>query len=127
MENEKKAKKILIVEDDLNLQRVIKTLFDDSNFYTLTARSIEEAKTQIQREAIDIIWLDHYLLGAETGLDFVTYLKENDRLKVIPIFVVSNTATPDKKAAYLQLGVNKFYTKVEHSLEEIIQEIIKTT
>ena|SRR5258708_39553539 len=120
---EKKVKTILIVEDDLNLNNAIKTLFDESGFHTLTARSIGEARTQMDRNAVDIIWLDHYLLGAETGLDFVTYLKGNERLKTIPIYVVSNTASPDKKAAYLRLGVEKFYTKVEHSLGETIQEI----
>jgi response regulator of citrate/malate metabolism len=71
-----------------------------------------------------VIWLDHYLLGKENGLDFVSWCKnEEKQYKNIPIFVVSNTATPEKVQTYLRLGINKYYVKAEKRLEEIINEI----
>ncbi len=73
---------------------------------------------------MDVIWLDHYLLGKESGLDFVVWCKEEAAdYKNIPIFVVSNTATPEKIQTYLRLGINKYYVKAERRLDEIIKEI----
>jgi len=73
---------------------------------------------------IDAIWLDHYLLGKETGLDFVAKIKAQDgKWKNIPIFVVSNTASSSNVHSYMRLGVSKYYVKAEHRLDEIINEI----
>ncbi|MBU2229586.1 hypothetical protein KJ810_04220, partial [Patescibacteria group bacterium] len=55
--------------------------------------------------------------------DFVTKIKENNRWKSIPVFVVSNTASHEKLRAYLQLGVKKYYTKADYKLENIIADI----
>ncbi len=41
----------------------------------------------------------------------------------IPIFVVSNTASEKKVQAYVKFGVDKYYTKAEHKLEDIIDDI----
>jgi hypothetical protein len=41
----------------------------------------------------------------------------------VPIFVVSNTASADKVQSYLQLGVNKYYTKADYRLDDIIKDI----
>jgi response regulator of citrate/malate metabolism len=75
-------------------------------------------------EHIDAIWLDHNLLGAEDGLDFVTKFKANgDRWSTVPIFVVSNTSDTDLVKTYAKLGVKHYYIKAEHKLEKIISDI----
>lgn len=116
---------ILIVEDERPLLAVIKKKLESSGFDTLTARSVEQAKEYLdQAEKVNVIWLDHYLLGRENGLDFVTELKmEDSKYREIPVFVVSNTATQEKVVSYLQLGVNKYYTKADHRLDDIVADI----
>ena len=71
-----------------------------------------------------MVWLDHYLLGKENGLDFVIKLKNTEEWKRIPIFVVSNTATSDKIESYLKLGVHRYYTKSDLKLDSILKEIV---
>ena len=95
-----------------------------SGFDVLSARSVEQAMGYMQDVAgIKVIWLDHYLLGKESGLDFIATLKNNNEWKHIPVFVVSNTATADKVQSYLQLGAEKYYTKSDYRLEQIIADI----
>lgn len=74
-------------------------------------------------EKVDIIWLDHYLLGKENGLDFVAKIKEDESWKKIPIFIVSNTASQEKVASYMQLGIEKYYVKANYRLDDIIEDI----
>ncbi|PWB39135.1 MAG: hypothetical protein C3F02_00760 [Parcubacteria group bacterium] len=118
-------KSILILEDEMALQRIIKDKFEHEGFNTVTARSAGQAWQYLETiKDIACLWVDHYLLGKESGLDFVVKVKEeNSSFRNIPIFVVSNTASEQKVSAYLNLGVNKYFTKANYKLDDIISEI----
>ena len=124
MEAEKKFN-ILVVEDERALVNAITKKLQSSNFETQSARTIQAALEIFKLNKFDAIWLDHYLLGKETGLDFVTILKSNELWKRIPIFVVSNTASPDKIKSYIHLGIDKYFVKSNYRLDEIIRDLRK--
>ena len=123
MMNDKKT--ILVVEDERPLAEAIRLKLEKEGMNVAVARTVEQALGYLgDLKRVDGIWLDHYLLGTENGLDFVVRVKAKDSAWVnIPIFVVSNTATADKVQSYLRLGVNKYYVKAEYRLDEIIAEI----
>lgn len=116
---------ILVIEDERPLLEAIKAKLTISGFATLAARSVDEAIAFLTSDQnIAVIWLDHYLLGQENGLDLVAQLKEEDSpWKNIPIFVVSNTASPDKVQSYINFGVSQYYTKSDYRLDDIIKDI----
>jgi DNA-binding response OmpR family regulator len=117
-------KTVLIVEDEKPLLNAIKIKLENSGFDVVTARTVDQALHYMEDlERVDVIWLDHYLLGKGTGLDFVVKIKSNDKWKQIPIFVVSNTASPEKVRSYIKFGAIKFYTKADFRLDEIIADM----
>lgn len=120
-------KTILVVEDEKPLLNAIKIKLEKNDFNVVTAKSAEEATGHLEgsEKKIDVIWLDHYLLGRENGLDLVVKLKNDQERKNIPIFVVSNTASSDKVSSYISLGVDKYYTKADYRLDKIINDIIR--
>lgn len=121
--SEKKV--ILVVEDELPLSDAIRLKLERHGFEVVTARTVEQATGYLSDlPTVDAVWLDHYLLGKESGLEFVSYCKdESSRHRSLPIFVVSNTATPEKIQAYMRLGVEKYYVKSNMRLETIVEEI----
>jgi len=120
----KLTKKILLVEDEKCLAEAVKIKLEINGFQVLPADSVDRAKDLINKNSVDFVWLDHYLLGEESGLDFVANIKSQDSAnKNIPIFVVSNTASNDKIQSYIKFGINKYYVKAEHSLEQIIGDL----
>ncbi len=121
-------KVILIIEDEEALYKAIKKKLDNLGCNTLTARSVKQALDYLEEGVqVDAVWLDHYLLGGESGLDFVVKVKEPDSpWHNIPVFVISNSSSGDKVEAYLKLGVSKYYVKAEHSLTEIVEDLKKT-
>jgi len=121
-------KVILVLEDEAPLLNAIKKKLEIYGSTVVGARSVQQGLDYLENlDQIDAIWLDHYLLGKENGLDFVTHLKTKEsKWKDIPIFVVSNTATTDKVQSYIKLGVNKYYTKADNRLEDIIEEVRDT-
>lgn len=125
-EEKNKNKVILIVEDDEMIARAVMMKIGMSGFKTLTARTSNEAVQILQSEKVDVIWLDHYLLDGTTGLDFVMQIKTNSAWKKIPVFVVSNTANEKNIESYMNLGVNNYYIKVNHPIEDIIHDIEKS-
>jgi len=122
---EQPRKSILIVEDEMPLLEAIRLKLDKSGFDVVTARSVEQAKGYLDDGVrIDAVWLDHYLLGKESGIDFVMRCKaEESTKKHIPIFLVSNTASNDKVQTYMKLGVSKYYVKAEVRLDTVIEDI----
>lgn len=118
---------ILIVEDETVLQKVIVAVFAKNGIKTMSARSVEEAK-KVAKDAnkIDAIWLDHYLVGQESGLDFLAWCKQDDnkKLNLIPFYVVTNTAAPDAVATYVHFGAKEYYVKSDHRLEDIVKTVL---
>lgn len=119
-------KTILILEDEQPLLKVIGDKLELSGFEIVSAREVDQALGYFKEMPIDCVWLDHYLLGAKNGLDFVVELKRQEKYKKIPIFVVSNTASPEKIKSYLALGAEKYFAKADARLDEIILDIKKT-
>ena len=119
------TKTILVVEDEIPLLDAVKKKLENNNMNVVTARSVVQALSYLNDlDHIDGIWLDHYLLGNEDGLDLVIHLKEdNSKWKGIPIFVISNTASEDKVKLYMQLGVDKYFVKSNYRLDQIIDAL----
>jgi DNA-binding response OmpR family regulator len=129
MIQDEKNKVVLVLEDERPLLEAIKVKLEINGFDVITCRTVEQAREYSEDIAhIDLIWLDHYLMGKETGLDFIAWCKEdeNAKFKNVPIFVVSNTASSDKVSTYMKLGANKYFIKSNHKLDEIIKEIKET-
>ena len=116
---------ILIVEDEVPLAEAIKIQIKQAGYEAVIARGVDQAMEYLETvNKINVIWLDHYL-QASTGLDLVHKVKNDEKLKEIPIFLVSNTASNDKVYSYLQLGIEKYYVKSDKKLKEIISDITK--
>jgi CheY-like chemotaxis protein len=117
-------KTILIVEDERPLANAIKIKLELSGFETVTARSVAQALDYLENiNEINAIWLDHYLLGQDGGLELIAKIKSHPKWQNIPVFVVTNTGGADKKETYLHLGAKEYFIKSEHKLEEIIHHI----
>jgi len=118
-------KTMLVIEDERPLVEAIKHKLENNGFAVVTARTVEQALNYLEDlKQVDAIWLDHYLLGKEDGLDFVSKIKQDGaKWKNIPIFVISNTASPKNVQSYIRFGVKKYYVKAEHRLDEIINDI----
>ena len=124
MEEKKKNRTILVLEDERQLARAVREAFTDRGFDVTIVSTVEDGLRQLENmKHVDVIWLDHYLLGAGNGLDFIVRLKTHPDWQAIPIFVVSNTASSTNIRSYIQLGVANYYTKADYDINQIIGDI----
>jgi len=123
-----KKRTILVVEDERPLVQAIETKLDKSGFTVVTARTVDQAMGYLEDiPSIEAIWLDHYLPGEKTGLDFVATLKNpKSKQRNLPLFIVSNTASKDNVSSYLKLGVTRYCVKAEYRLDQIVKDVISS-
>jgi two-component system chemotaxis response regulator CheY len=116
--------KIMIVEDEGLLLQAVSKKMTVSGIESVSCLSAEQALDYLKNmpELPDAIWLDYHLKDMD-GLAFMGKLKENPLWTKIPVFVVSNSASPEKVNGMLALGAIKYILKAEHRLDEIIASI----
>ena len=104
-------KKILVVEDDNDIHKLIKELLEKEHYIVKSAYSGTEALTIIKNNNIDLILLDLMLPGIN-GEDIVKKVN-----KTIPIIVISAKKSSTDKAKVLLDGANDYITKPFEKIE----------
>ncbi len=127
---DEKRIRVMVVEDEKMLLQAISKKLEAVGFEGILCPNAREA-IKYFREGLgalpDVIWLDYYLPDMN-GFEFLSEIKKNEAWAKIPVVVVSNSASEEKKNAMLVLGVEKYILKAEHKLSdivEIIREVIK--
>ncbi len=93
------SKRILIVDDDPDIRRIVAmTLSDDSPYEVNTVSSAEAALLHVSRQPVDLLFTDIRMPGMN-GLDLVRRVHELDPNTAVIVFTVSpEDITPDRAA-----------------------------
>ncbi|GLU52520.1 response regulator transcription factor [Dyadobacter frigoris] len=106
--------KILIIEDEPELQEVIRESLEKENFLVETASDYTSALNKIISFNYDCILLDIMIPGG-SGLDILQELKDLD--KSDNVIIISAKDSLDDKLAGLELGADDYLTKPFHIAE----------
>lgn len=120
--NKLKGKNIVWVEDDPFLTAIIARKIMAEGVILLTAKSYDEALLIMQYQIPDIIMLDILLSGID-GFEILEHIKKDERLKNVPVILLSNLGQATDVERGLALGAESFLIKASHTLDEIITEI----
>ena len=97
-------KKILIVEDDLDIHNLIKDILEKEKYMVLSAYSGLDAISLIEKNDIDLILLD-LMLPKIAGEEIIKKVTD------IPIIVISAKISTEDKVNSLTIGANDYITK----------------
>jgi len=97
-------KKILVVEDDMDIHNLIKKVLEKERYEVISAYSGTEAILLIEKNNIDLILLDLMLPGL-SGEEVIKQIKN------IPIIVISAKISTEDKVNVLTIGANDYITK----------------
>lgn len=106
--------KILIAEDELDMQKSIATYLEKDGNICEVASDFEETNYKINLYDYDIIVLD-INLNTGSGLDIVKILKKEK--KKIPVLIISANNSLEDKLEGLDLGADDYLTKPFHLAE----------
>lgn len=115
---------VLIVEDDADLAQVLRTLFESDNVRTVLAASGREAVRLSQEINPDLLVLDLVLPDGD-GFSVVRWLRQQERLRSVPLVVYSARDLGEAERECLKLGRTEFYTKGRVTVEDFERRVLQ--
>ncbi len=103
-------KRIFIVEDEEEIQELIRYNLTKEGFVVLSTDSGEEALRTIPRERPDLVVLDLMLPGVD-GLEVCRSLKREPSTRDIPVIMLTAKSEDADVVAGLELGADDYITK----------------
>ena len=117
-------KKILIVEDEMIMRKLLVDAFTKNGFKVAEASDGEEGLKVALDFKPDTILLDLMMPGMD-GLVVLKKLKEEEWSKDIPVTILTNSGESDKIAKALEQGVSKYIIKSSMAVDDIVERIAK--
>ncbi len=113
--------KILIVEDEKDIVKMLRYNLEKEGFKVIDARDGEDAMDAAVRQHPDLILLDLMLPGMD-GLEVCKALKKESKTCSIPIIMLTAKSQESDKVVGLELGADDYITK-PFSPRELIARI----
>lgn len=118
MSNKKKYK-VLIVEDELNLQKAIGDKIEREGWISFAASNGEEGLRVVMSEKPDIVLLDIIM----PIMDGLTMLKQLRKISKVPVIILTNLYDENKLIEAFRAGSYDYLVKSNYSLNEVIEKI----
>ena len=104
------ACKVLLVDDEDSLRKVMKDLLERDGYVVTEARDGVQALDQVDRVGPDIIVLDLNLPGLD-GYGVLSHLRSRPATASIPVIVLTAKGDEDNEVRVFELGADDFLTK----------------
>lgn len=101
---------ILVVEDEPGIQEVLKFNLSQHGHDVIVAADAEEALSLLRGALPDLILLD-WMLPGMSGVDLARRLRNDSRLKAIPIIMLTARSEERDKIQGLETGADDYMTK----------------
>jgi len=111
--------KVLIVEDDKFLQKILSMKFGGDGFDVRAASDGEEAVKQVLADKPQLVLLD-LILPKMNGFEVLAELKTNTNTQTIPVVILSNLGQEEDVKRALDLGAVDFLIKSNISIQEVV-------
>ncbi|GEM_PF-359494 len=116
------GRKVMWVEDDQFLSDLIARKLSQQKCQLLFSRTGEEALKVLEQDQPDIILLDLLLPGI-SGFEVLKAVKTHEKLKNIPVIILSNFTQNNEIERTRAMGADRFLTKATVVLDDIVKEI----
>ncbi|MGY2219752.1 EAL domain-containing response regulator [Pseudomonas sp. P7758] len=107
---------LLIVDDEIQVRKLLETLLRHEGYQTVSAASGEEALQLVAQRPPDLILLDIMMPGMD-GYEVANQLKGNQATANIPIIMLSALSESSARLSGLETGAEEFISKPVERVE----------
>jgi DNA-binding response OmpR family regulator len=118
----KKEIKIVLVEDEPALSRVLTDKLTSEGFKVTQIFAGDEAFDAIKKERPNLVLLD-LLLPKKHGFDVLADLKNDAEVSPIPVIILTALGSDEDIKKGIKLGAVDYIVKSQHAIAEIIEKI----
>jgi len=115
----------LVVDDSITVRRVTQRLLERNGMRVLTARDGADAVAVMEENVPDIVLLDIEMPRMD-GYEVAAHMRSDERLKRVPIIMITSRVGEKHRARALELGVDEYLGKPyqESQLLEAIAPLV---
>ena len=117
-------KKILIVEDEQSLLKLLELNFKSSGYEVFKSINGEDAFSTAKEQKPDLILLD-ILLPGESGLNVLGRLKKDEQTKDIPVVMLTNFNEPERVDQAKSKGAVDYLVKSSNDPGTVLEKVKK--
>ena len=128
--NTNDGRRILVADDDPAILRLVSTILEKENFTVVTARDGREAYKILQGDPNLTAAILDVVMPHVSGFELVRFMKTEDRLKRIPVMMMTAEQDPELSSDSFSAGAVVFLPKpfTTAQLQIMLQMLIgKTT
>jgi two-component system, OmpR family, alkaline phosphatase synthesis response regulator PhoP len=114
-------KKILVVDDEVDLVKTIQFALEAEGYKVLVSYNGEDALNQSRKENPDLILLD-LMLPKLDGYKVCRLLKFDERYKHIPILMLTAKTQQKDRSLGVETGADEYITK-PFDMEELMEKV----
>lgn len=121
-------KRVLVVDDDLELLQLVRLLLSRSGAEVLTAVDVESARIALNQDPLpDLLILD-IMLPDVSGIDYLRELRSEPAFDDLPVMMLSAVIDPEHINVARAAGADGYLTKpyVASRLVSYVQELLQT-
>jgi DNA-binding response OmpR family regulator len=104
------SKRVLVVDDDPRLVRVVAMYLGLEGFEVVTAIDAEGGLAAIERDSPDLIILD-IMMGGLDGIEACSRIRKNPRTAHLPVIMFSAVSSEEEVESARLAGANHLITK----------------
>ncbi len=112
---------ILIVEDEESIREMLRLSLERESYQVLDCETAEEAIDLLGKVNVHLILLD-WMLPKMSGIDFINYLRKDNKLSRLPVIMLTAKAEEDDKLDGFAAGVDDYISK-PFSLKEMLARV----
>ena len=115
-------KKILIIEDEVTLNKSIAEFLAAENFEVVNALDGEVGLEMARKELPDLILLD-IILPKKDGYEVLDELKKDEKTKDIPVILLTNLESQEDIVKAFEKGATTYLVKSDYKLQDVVKKI----
>ena len=116
--------KILLVEDDKFLGKMLGKMLESHNYEVVLAGNGREGLLKASNSNPNLILLDIMLPDID-GFDVLETIRQDEKIKKIPVIIISNLGQPEDMQQGKSLGAKDYLVKSDMSLDEVVAKVRK--
>ncbi|MBE9559930.1 MAG: response regulator, partial [Proteobacteria bacterium] len=118
---------IMVVDDSITIRKVTERMLERYGIEVVLAKDGVDATNQLQDFIPDLMLLDIEMPRMD-GFEVASFVRNDDRLKELPIIMITSRTGSKHKEKAMKIGVNQYLGKPfqEDDLVSNINEILKT-
>src|ERR1041385_7067053 len=117
-------KRVLIIEDDVFLGDVLAQKLTIEGFEVTLIRDGAEGLKSVQEIVPDLILLD-IILPTMNGYEILEHKEKDEKIRKVPVIVISNSGQPVEISRALALGVKDYMVKAQLDPADVVTKVKK--